>query len=124
MAVIRSPTDGKETAPFSAEPSGAADGGGGGGAATRSGAALATALRSPLFGLDEAQLYALAQGRGGRYLWSVLREETQRHGDTLRVLLDLRAPVNELGSERHGQNEEKEQQIARARARARTARGL
>ncbi|MGR3494544.1 double-strand break repair helicase AddA [Citreimonas sp.] len=55
---------------------------------------LATALRSPLFGLSEAQLYALAQGRGQRYLWQALRER----GDPriLDVLNDLRGQVDYL----------------------------
>ncbi len=34
---------------------------------------LAEALRSPLFGLSEDDLYRLAHGRGARYLWQVLR---------------------------------------------------
>ncbi len=35
---------------------------------------LATALRSPLFGLDEQALFALGHGRGDRFLWEVLRK--------------------------------------------------
>ncbi|WP_212522925.1 double-strand break repair helicase AddA [Actibacterium sp. MT2.3-13A] len=35
---------------------------------------LATALRSPLFGWDEARLYDLAAGRGEKYLWEALRK--------------------------------------------------
>ncbi|MDZ7905483.1 MAG: double-strand break repair helicase AddA [Cypionkella sp.] len=49
--------------------------------------ALAAALRSPLFGLDEAQLFDLAQGRTG-YLWAALRGHAD-HGDTLAILSDL-----------------------------------
>ncbi len=35
---------------------------------------LAIVLRSPLGGIDEAGLFALAHGRGGRPLWDVLRD--------------------------------------------------
>ncbi|MGC9370703.1 MAG: double-strand break repair helicase AddA [Paracoccaceae bacterium] len=35
---------------------------------------LATALRSPLFGWDEAQLYDLAAGREEKFLWATLRK--------------------------------------------------
>jgi len=35
---------------------------------------LAALLRSPLFDLSEADLFELAQGRGGRRLWSVLKD--------------------------------------------------
>lgn len=50
---------------------------------------LAAALRSPLFGWTEAQLYDLAQGRSG-YLWSVLRDRDAEHPQTLSILHDLR----------------------------------
>ena len=50
---------------------------------------LAAALRSPLFGWTEAQLYNLAQGRSG-YLWSALRDREADHPDTLSILRDLR----------------------------------
>ena len=36
--------------------------------------ALATALRSPLFGWDEAQLFDLAAGREEKFLWETLRK--------------------------------------------------
>ena len=52
--------------------------------------ALATALRSPLFGWTEAELYALAQPRGAHeYLWEALRH---RGGpaQTMEMLTDLR----------------------------------
>jgi ATP-dependent helicase/nuclease subunit A len=40
---------------------------------------LAALLKSPLVGLDEDALYALAVGRGGRSIWSVLsRRQTER----------------------------------------------
>lgn len=50
---------------------------------------LAAALRSPLFGWDEGMLYDLAQPRGRRYLWEVLRQ-SDGHEETLAVLHDLR----------------------------------
>jgi len=51
---------------------------------------LAIALRSPLFGWSEQQLFSLAQGRGKRRLWQVLRSQADTHPDTLAVLADLR----------------------------------
>ena len=50
--------------------------------------ALAEALRSPLFGLSEQDLFRLAHPRKG-YLWQALRESTA-HPDVLTTLLDLR----------------------------------
>jgi ATP-dependent helicase/nuclease subunit A len=50
---------------------------------------LAAALRSPLFGWTEGQLYDLAQGRQG-ILWKALREQADRYPDTVRILHDLR----------------------------------
>ncbi|GGE06621.1 DNA helicase/exodeoxyribonuclease V, subunit A [Gemmobacter megaterium] len=50
---------------------------------------LATALRSPLFGWDEQQIYDLAQGRGRQWLWETLRKRDD-HAVTLTVLHDLR----------------------------------
>ncbi len=49
---------------------------------------LAAALRSPLLGLGEGQLYDLAQSRRG-FLWEALRE-TAAHSDVLAMLNDLR----------------------------------
>ncbi|WP_395542500.1 double-strand break repair helicase AddA [Neotabrizicola sp. sgz301269] len=49
--------------------------------------ALATALRSPLFGWSEQQLFTLAQGRKG-FLWERLRDTEDE--TTLAVLHDLR----------------------------------
>lgn len=48
---------------------------------------LAAALRSPLFGLSEDDLYRLAAGRGGRSLWQQLRESAHDHARA--VLHDL-----------------------------------
>ena len=50
---------------------------------------LAALLRSPLSGLSEAALYALAQPRPeGSYLWSALRQSD--HGEVVEMLDDLR----------------------------------
>lgn len=50
---------------------------------------LAAALRSPLFGLSEQQLFALAHGRAkGRYLWQNLRDAPAM-ADVYAVLDDL-----------------------------------
>ncbi|AGT10474.1 double-strand break repair helicase AddA [Paracoccus aminophilus] len=51
--------------------------------------ALAEALRSPLFGLSEDELYRLSSGREGKaYLWQRLRE-SERHRGAFEVLFDL-----------------------------------
>ncbi len=50
---------------------------------------LAAALRSPLFGWSEAELHALAAGRGKRRLWPVLRERAAEHPATMAMLSDL-----------------------------------
>lgn len=49
---------------------------------------LATALRSPLFGWTEGQVYDLAHGRKG-WLWEALRGRTD-HAETRAILTDLR----------------------------------
>ena len=50
---------------------------------------LAAALRSPLFGLSEQQLFTLAHGRPkGRYLWQNLRDSPAM-SDVYAVLYDL-----------------------------------
>jgi len=51
--------------------------------------ALAAALRSPLFGWSEQELYRLAHRRPG-FLWEALRKENDRFGPTVAVLTDLR----------------------------------
>ncbi|MGR3806065.1 double-strand break repair helicase AddA [Marinibacterium profundimaris] len=48
---------------------------------------LATALKSPLFGWSDRDLYAVAQGRPG-YLWEALRKRGD-HPETLAMLADL-----------------------------------
>ncbi|GGL55031.1 double-strand break repair helicase AddA [Wenxinia marina] len=50
---------------------------------------LATALKSPLFGWTEQQLFTLAHGRPG-YLWQRLRERREDHRATWDILQDLR----------------------------------
>lgn len=57
--------------------------------------ALATALKSPLFGWDEQQLFSLAHGRRHRELWQTLRV-SKTHPETLEMLQDLRAQVDFL----------------------------
>jgi len=52
--------------------------------------ALATALRSPLFGLTEAQLFDLAAYRGRRSLWDALHAARADHPETSAILDDLR----------------------------------
>jgi len=51
--------------------------------------ALATALKSPLFGWSEAQLYDLAQGREQRYLWQALRGRRADFPAEMAVIDDL-----------------------------------
>ena len=50
---------------------------------------LAAALRSPLFGWSERELYKLAQGRKG-LLWERLRGRAEDYPETLAILNDLR----------------------------------
>ncbi len=57
---------------------------------------LASVLKSPLFGWSEQALFTLAQGRGPKHLWEVLRNQQARHPETLAVLHDLRANVDFL----------------------------
>ena len=52
--------------------------------------ALAEALRSPLLGLTEAELYHVAQPRGKAGLWQALRGMADRFPETLALLHDLR----------------------------------
>lgn len=50
---------------------------------------LGAALRSPLFGWTEGDLFGLAHGREG-YLWQALREKAADHPETMAILTDLR----------------------------------
>jgi ATP-dependent helicase/nuclease subunit A len=56
---------------------------------------LACALRSPLFGWTEQQIYALAQPRK-RTLWEALRDAAGAHPATLEILGDLRGKADFL----------------------------
>ncbi|MFD0859506.1 double-strand break repair helicase AddA [Roseovarius aquimarinus] len=57
---------------------------------------LAIALRSPLLGWSEAELYRLAQGRTQKYLWEALRAEAEVHPETMAILGDLRSQADFL----------------------------
>jgi ATP-dependent helicase/nuclease subunit A len=58
--------------------------------------ALATALRSPLFGWSEAQLYDLAHGRAQKYLSAELRDRAADFPETTAILDDLRRQADYL----------------------------
>ena len=51
--------------------------------------ALATTLRSPLFGWSEQALFTVAGKRGGKRLWPALRDAGGDHPGTMAVLTDL-----------------------------------
>jgi ATP-dependent helicase/nuclease subunit A len=51
---------------------------------------LAAALKSPLLGWSEKQLFDLAHDRGGAFLWRALRDREGEFPDTLAMLRDLR----------------------------------
>ncbi|MFV0491171.1 MAG: double-strand break repair helicase AddA [Pseudorhodobacter sp.] len=57
---------------------------------------LACALRSPLFGWSEAELYALAQGRAQPYLWQALRARRDEFPGVMAILDDLRGQADFL----------------------------
>lgn len=57
---------------------------------------LACALRSPLFGWSEKQLYDLAQGRAQKYLWAELRERKDDYPETYSHLTALLRQVDFL----------------------------
>ena len=50
---------------------------------------LAVVLKSPLVGWDEQTLFSLAQGRGRKFLWQVLRAASDQHGRLIAMLNDL-----------------------------------
>ena len=58
--------------------------------------ALATALKSPLFGWSEAQLYDLAHTRAQRYLWQALRGRRAEFPAEMAVIDDLFRHVDYL----------------------------
>lgn len=51
---------------------------------------LATALRSPLFGWSEQELFSLAHYRSQKYLWPALRDAKEVYPETYAILRDLR----------------------------------
>ncbi len=51
---------------------------------------LASALRSPLFGWTENDLFGLAARRSEVHLWETLRNRSEEYPDTLNILNDLR----------------------------------
>ncbi len=55
---------------------------------------LAAALRSPLFGWSEAELFGLAADRGPQQLWEALRDRRDEYPDTMAVLTDLRGLID------------------------------
>lgn len=57
---------------------------------------LAVALKSPLLGWDEADLYAIAQGRAPKYLWEELRRRSAEYPATMTILDDLRLQADYL----------------------------
>jgi ATP-dependent helicase/nuclease subunit A len=58
--------------------------------------ALATALKSPLFGWSEQQLFELTHRRTEDRVWQSLRKRTDDFPQTLAILRDLRAQVDFL----------------------------
>jgi ATP-dependent helicase/nuclease subunit A len=52
---------------------------------------LATLLKSPLYGIDEETLFALAHGRGERRLWLELRRRAEIHPAVRRAVEELSA---------------------------------
>ncbi len=56
---------------------------------------LATALRSPLFGWSEQELFNLAHHRDEEFLWQALRT-SDAHAETVAILQDLRALIDYL----------------------------
>ena len=57
---------------------------------------LAVALKSPLFGWTEAQLYALAHHRKETYLWAEMRNREDDFPDVMPILRDLRRQADFL----------------------------
>ncbi|RDC73963.1 double-strand break repair helicase AddA [Rhodovulum sp. 12E13] len=55
---------------------------------------LAAALRSPLFGWSEGDLYDLAAGRQSRHLWQALRRRASDWPETVATLDDLRSAAD------------------------------
>jgi len=57
---------------------------------------LATALRSPLFGWSESDLFDLAHRRTKKYLWAALRDRASDFPQTMAILDDLRRKADYL----------------------------
>lgn len=57
---------------------------------------LAVALKSPLFGWTEQELFSVAHERGSRVLWDVLRNRPKDFPETLGILDDMRRQVDFL----------------------------
>jgi ATP-dependent helicase/nuclease subunit A len=57
---------------------------------------LATALKSPLFGWSEQQLFHLAHRRDTRNLWADLRNKDTEYPETVSILKDMRGQVDFL----------------------------
>ena len=57
---------------------------------------LATALRSPLFGWSEQDLFTLAHHRKDEFLWAALRKKSDEFPETVSVLFDLRDNIDFL----------------------------
>ncbi|MEL6883318.1 MAG: double-strand break repair helicase AddA [Pseudomonadota bacterium] len=58
--------------------------------------ALATALRSPLFGWSEQDLFTLAHHRETDFLWEALRKQQDQHPKTVAMIEDLRGVTDFL----------------------------
>ncbi len=57
---------------------------------------LAVALKSPLLGWSERDLYDLAQGRAQKFLWAELRDRSDEFPETMAMLDDLRRHADYL----------------------------
>ena len=57
---------------------------------------LAAALKSPLFGWTEQQIFDLAHRREEKFLWQALRKRGDEFPETMRVINDLRAQTDFL----------------------------
>ncbi len=57
---------------------------------------LASALKSPLFGWSEQQLFDLAHRREEKFLWASLRKREAEFPETMRVINDLRGQTDFL----------------------------
>lgn len=57
---------------------------------------LAVALKSPLFGWSEKQLFDLAHGRDDAYLWEAMRKQAEHYPAEMAILNDLRGQTDFL----------------------------